>query len=184
MTWWLVTWSTYGSWLPGDPRGFQTWRGQEYVPPPKRYAKPGEETYDSSKYVERHREAKMMLTSEVVHLSIAQRKCVLDAVVEQIAKVTLIPAALSVSGEHCHLLSKFGALKIRPTIGVLKGEATKALRETGFEGERIWSRECHPKSKREGNEFLVALKYVKNHERQNAAVYVWPAFQGIFHEQP
>src|SRR5258708_35638890 len=62
MTWWLVTWSTYGSWLPGDPRGFQIWRGQEYVPPPKRYAKPGEDTYDRSKYVQRHQEAKSMLT--------------------------------------------------------------------------------------------------------------------------
>jgi hypothetical protein len=31
---WLVTWVTYGSWLPGDPRGFRTFRGREYVPPP------------------------------------------------------------------------------------------------------------------------------------------------------
>src|SRR5258707_2097079 len=136
MAWWLVTWSTYGSWLPGDPRGFQIWRGQEYVPPPKRYAKPGEDTYDRSKYVQRHQEAKSMLTSEVVHLSITQRKCVLNAVVDQIARIALIPAALSVSGEHCHLLSKFGALKIRTTIGVLKGEATKALRDSGLSSER------------------------------------------------
>jgi hypothetical protein len=123
------------------------------------------------------------MTGDVVHWNVAQRKCVLDAVVQQIARIALIPAALSVSGEHCHLLSKFGALKIRPTIGVLKGEATKALREAGFKGEKIWSRECHPKSKREGNEFLVALRYVKNHDREGAAIHVWPAFQGIFKEQ-
>ena len=124
-----------------------------------------------------------MLTGDEVHFSIAQTKCVLNAVVEQIARLALIPAALSVSGEHCHLLSKFGALKIRPTIGVLKGEATKALREAGLTCDRVWSRECHPKSKKEGNEFFIALKYVKNHERENAAVYVWPEFQHIFHEQ-
>src|SRR5438046_1652595 len=96
----------------GDPRGFQTWRAQEYVPPPKRSAKPGEETYDRSQYVGRHQEAMAIMTGEVVHLNIARRKCVLNAVVGQIAKLALIPAALSVSGEHCHLLSKFGALKI------------------------------------------------------------------------
>jgi hypothetical protein len=109
-----------------------------------------------------------------------QRKCVLKAVVDEIARLTLVPAALSVSGEHCHLLAKFGALKIRPTIGVLKGEATKALREAGFVSERIWSRECHPKSKQEGREFQVAFRYVKNHDREGAAVHVWPAFKGIF----
>jgi hypothetical protein len=180
MTWWLVTWSTYGSWLPGDPRGFQTWRGKEYVPPPKRYAKAGEATYNAAIYSQRLQESKSTMTGEVVHLSIAHRQCVLNAVIEQIRKLPLIPAALSVSREHCHLLSKFGALKIRPTIGVLKGEATKALREAGLSCERIWSRECHPKSKREGHEFEIALRYVKNHETENAATHIWPAFQGIF----
>ena len=132
MTWWLVTWSTYGSWLPGDPRGFQTWRGKEYVLPPKRYAKVGEDTYDPAKYAGRYQNAKAT-TGETVRLSVDQRTCVLDVVVAEIMKLPLIPAALSVSAEHCHLLSKFGALKIRPTVGVLKGEATKALRASGIE---------------------------------------------------
>ena len=123
------------------------------------------------------------MTGEIVQLNVAQRKCVLTAVVEQIARLSLIPAALSVSGEHCHLLSKFGALKIRPTIGVLKGEATKALREAGMSSERIWSRECHPKSKQQGREFEIALQYVKKHDCEGAAVYVWPAFEQVFHEQ-
>jgi hypothetical protein len=178
MTWWLVTWSTYGSWLPGDPRGFQTWRGKEYVPPPERYARPGEETYDPAKYAGRHQSAKAT-TGETVRLSVGQRTCVLEAVVNEIAKLPLIPAALSVSAEHCHLLSKFGALKIRSTVGVLKGEATKALRAGGFSSDRVWSRECHPKSKREGREFLIALKYVCNHRAEGAAVYIWPRFRDL-----
>ncbi|MCG3179184.1 MAG: hypothetical protein BIFFINMI_01517 [Phycisphaerae bacterium] len=47
---WLVTWSTYGAWLPGDPRGFQTRRGRQHVPPPVRYAAPGEDVYDARRY--------------------------------------------------------------------------------------------------------------------------------------
>jgi hypothetical protein len=85
MTWWLVTWSTYGSWLPGDPRGFQTWRGKEYVPPPKRYAKPGEETYDPSKYAKTYQLAKVMVP-EPVKLTQVQRQFAVDAVVAEIAK--------------------------------------------------------------------------------------------------
>ena len=40
--WWLVSWTTYGTWLPGDERGYCTWRKRTYVAPPKRFAKPGE----------------------------------------------------------------------------------------------------------------------------------------------
>jgi hypothetical protein len=77
------------------------------------------------------------------------------------------------------LLSKFGSLTIRRTIGVLKGEATKALRAAGFSGDCVWSRECHPKSKREGREFLIALKYVNHHQAEGAAVYIWPKFREL-----
>ena len=77
------------------------------------------------------------------------------------------------------MLSKFGALKIRPTIAAIKGEATKALRERGFTHERIWSRECHPKSKKDGSEFQIAFKYVIDHVNEGAEVYVWPKFPEI-----
>src|SRR5437016_14655262 len=55
---WFVTWTTYGSWLPGDRRGFRTLRGKEYIPPPRRYAKPGEEDYNPKNYADRYRQAK------------------------------------------------------------------------------------------------------------------------------
>jgi hypothetical protein len=176
MTWWLVTWSMYGSWLPGDPRGFQTWRGKEYVPPPKRYAKPGEATYEPSEYTDRYRRAQA-IAGDTVHLSIEQRRWVVNAVVEEVNRLSLIPAGLSVSSEHCHLLSKFGALKIRPTVGALKGEATKALHAAGISCDRIWSRECHPKSKKEGREFQIAFEYVCDHVNEGAVVHVWPEFR-------
>jgi hypothetical protein len=178
MTWWLVTWSTYGSWLPGDPRGFQTWRGKEYIPPPKRYAKPGEKTYDSKKYATRFQSVNAMVP-EPVKLTPGQRQCTVDAVVAEIAKLPLVPAALAVSSEHCHLLSKFGKLPIRPTVGVLKGEATKALHADGFDSERIWSDGSHMKSKNEGQEFEIALKYIVQHVNEGATVFIWPEFRQL-----
>jgi hypothetical protein len=148
------------------------------VPPPKRYAKLGEATYDASKYAARHQTAKE-ISVEPVKLSGAQRKQVSDAVVVQIAKLPLVPAALAVSCEHCHLLSKFGKLDIRPTAGVLKGEATKALHESrSFDG-RVWADECHMKSKKDGREFQIAFKYVCDHVKEGAVVYVWPGFRHL-----
>jgi hypothetical protein len=72
--WWLVTCTTFGTWLPGDPRGFQTWRGREYVPPPKRYARQGESTYRAEDYAVEYEAAKSSLTQEPVHFSNEQRK--------------------------------------------------------------------------------------------------------------
>src|SRR5262245_36604629 len=108
MKWWLVTWSTYASWLPGDPRGFQTWRGKEYVPPPTRYANPGAATYDPRKYVGRYKAAKASAVAAPVKLSPKQREIVTDAVVTEIAKLPVVSAVLAVAAEHSHLLVKFG----------------------------------------------------------------------------
>jgi hypothetical protein len=176
MSWWLVTWSTYGSWLPGDPRGFQTRRGNEYVPPPKRYAKSGEPTYNPSDYSNRYQAAKAVVSGSI-KLGPGQRKCVLEAVVGQISRLPVIAAALTVSSEHSHLLAKFGNLRIRQTAGVLKGEATKALHDAGFSEERIWGAECHMKSKKEGREFQIAFTYVVNHVNEGAEVFIWPEFR-------
>jgi hypothetical protein len=181
MTWWLVTWSTHGSWLPGDPRGFQTRRGKEYVPPPARYAKPGEKIYDPAQYAGRYLAAKLE-TPNAVTLGEPVRQRVLDAAVKQIGKLPLVPAALAVSGQHCHLLAKFGSLRIRTTVGVLKGEATKALRKSGFDEEDIWGAECHMKSKRDGREFQIALRYVAKHIDEGAAVFIWNDFRGLLEQ--
>jgi hypothetical protein len=182
MQWWLVTWSTYASWLPGDPRGFQTWRGREYVPPPVRYAKPGEKTYVAADYAQRHAAAKAY-SGAPVRLTREERQTTLDAVIAEIDKLHIRAAVIAVGGEHSHLLAKFGKLDIRRTVGFLKGEATKALRETASRGncEEIWSANCHMKSKREGIEFISAFKYVKKHIDEGAIVSVWPAFSEFAH---
>jgi len=44
----LITWTTYGHWLPGDPRGFRTRGAKEFVPPPQRYT--NGESYEPDKY--------------------------------------------------------------------------------------------------------------------------------------
>lgn len=178
MKWWLVTWSTYASWLPGDPRGFQTWRGREYVPPPKRYAKPGETTYDAKQYAARYQAAKAS-SDAPVRLSPAERQTALHAVVEQLERLPVNSAVMAAASEHCHLLAKFGELKIRVTVGFLKAAATKKLHANGFSRSEPWGKECHMKSKAEGREFRTAFDYVCNHIHEGAAVYVWPQFRHL-----
>ena len=171
--WWLITWTTYGTWLPGDPRGFQTWRGETYIPPPSRYAKPGERTYQPEEYKIDHEIAKRSMVEDPVHLTIAERRIAVDAVVSEVAKMPIIPAVLAIGSEHSHLLAKFRALKIRPAVGALKAAATRELHENGMTSEHIWTQGCHMNSKGSPQEFRGAFEYVRRHEKEGAVVYIW-----------
>lgn len=172
--WWLITWTTYGTWLPGDPRGFQTWQGRRYIPPPARYAKPGEPTYRAQDYEDEFREAQESMTEDPVHLEPDQQRLAAEAIVEEAAFIPISPAVLAVGRDHAHFLAKFGMLLIRPTIGRLKAAAVRRLHDAGAASHRIWCRNCHMKSKAGGEEFRMAFHYVRRHETEGAFVYVWP----------
>ena len=88
--WWLITWTTYGTWLPGDPRGFQTWQGHEFVPPPARYAKLGEPTYNLADYAERYDNARRTMVGEPVRLSTDQQRIALGAIVAEVGQMPLV----------------------------------------------------------------------------------------------
>ena len=173
--WWLVTWNTYGSWLPGDPRGFRTFRGQTYIPPPARYAKPGEPTYQPEDYADLH-QAAAAGTGETISLSADDRRTALDTLATAINTSNIIPAIASMAEHHCHLLAKFGASHIRPTVGEYKAAITRQLHELGDTRDRLWAKECHMSSKKTEKEFRDAFAYVQRHIREGAEVYVWPSF--------
>jgi len=169
---WLVTWTTRGSWLPGDPRGFQTWRGREHVPPPKRYARAGEPTYDAEPYRDRHAHAQA-ISADAVRFSRAECRAVLNAVAEEINGIAIQPRIMSVAPTHAHLIARFGSLLIRPTVKRLKSAATRALPHFGL-GNRPWVRGCHMRSLPDDEALANAVVYVGRHVNEDGVVYVWP----------
>ena len=175
--WWLVTWTTYGTWLPGDPRGFQTWRGHVFVPPPKRYAKPGEPTYNPDDHAERYRQSLESLNETPVFLTQPQCVAAMQAIVEELREMPMQPSILAIGRVHSHFLAQFRALEARPAVGRLKAAATQKLHENGLASARVWCRDCHLKSKAPGKEFRDAFVYVYKHRHEGAEVYVWPAFR-------
>jgi hypothetical protein len=168
---WLVTWSTYGAWLPGDPRGFQTWRAREYVPPPARYAKPGEPTYNPNDYRETWEMAKE-LCPHAVYLTRAEQEIVLASLVDEINQLPLAPVILSVGTWHNHLIAEFGSLLIRPTVGRLKARATRDIPNPGNR-KRIWADGCHMKSLPTDDALQQAFAYVRRHKDEGALIYEW-----------
>jgi len=170
--WWFITWSTYGSWLPGDPRGFQSWRGREHVPPPKRYSRGATETYDASDY-ERRLAFSKSIVEESVQLSHDDRTEVLDAIVEDLATTNVQPFIMSVAAEHVHFLAIFHEHSIRQLIGRIKSVATRRIKRRRSDLKRVWSRNCHMTSVNGRRHFDHVFEYVRRHEDQGALVYVW-----------
>jgi len=171
--WWLVTWRTYGSWLPGDPRGFRTWRRREYVPPPRDEAESGEPIYDPSAYKERYEEARERLTAPAVCLTLADRQKVCSALVAEIDRVRIVPATLAVAESHIHFVAQFGDLRIRPVVGRLKAAATLAIKQQGPTDAPVWAAGCHMKSLYGEDDFVAAFRYVQQHGCEGAVVHKW-----------
>jgi hypothetical protein len=144
--WWLISWTTYATWLPGDERGYRTWRGQKYVPPPKRYAKQGELTYKSNVHAAVHKQAQA-ISEEAIYLSPNQLKIALAAMVEEIAEIPIVPAIMSIGDWHVHWLCYFSTLKIRPVVSRVKAAATRELNSRGFTGKKPWTKGCNLRSK-------------------------------------
>lgn len=144
--WWLTTWTTYGTWLPGDPRGYCTRRKRVYVPPPARYAKPGEETCDAAKHAAKYEMAKRETEAPLVFRP-AQRQLVRDALIEEIAVMEITPAIASIGAKHIHMEAQFALFPIRKAVGRIKAAAIRKLNENGFVGKRPWTKGCGMKLK-------------------------------------
>ncbi len=171
--WWLVSWTTYATWLPGDKRGFCTWRKREYIPPPIRYAQPGEAPYHAADFTHVHALARE-ISEEPVYLTVEQMQIALAAIVAEVAEIPVVPAVISLGSWHVHWLCHFGTLRIRPTVGRVKAAATRELNIFGFEGKRPWTKGCNMRSKRTRRACRAAYKYVRDHRQQGCLVYEWP----------
>jgi hypothetical protein len=171
--WWLISWTTYATWLPGDKRGYRTWRGRQHIPPPKRYAKPGEAPYQPIEHVA-VRELAESIIDEPVFLSREQTQIALDAMAAEIAEIDIVPAIMSVGDWHVHWLCYFGPLEIRRIVERVKAAATRELNRRGFHGKRPWTKGCNMRSKSSRRDCRNAYKYVRDHRDQGCLIYEWP----------
>ena len=169
---WLVTWVTYGSWLPGDPRGFRTFRGREYVPPPARYALAGERVYDATQYAARYRIAQAA-TDGAVKLTGEERALAHGAMMAEIDGLPIRPRILGTGTWHVHLIARFGSSRIRPSVGRLKSSATRAIPNPGSR-KRLWAKGCHMGSLDTERSLEEGIEYVRRHADEGALIHEWP----------
>ena len=164
--WVLITWTTHGAWLPGDPRGFRTANAKKYVPPPARYAADGEEKYEAEEYAKLYEHHKSGVTP--VFLTMKHFLVVAAEAKRVIAKLTDEPAVMSIGRDHVHCLLKADELWIERAVKNLKGASSRLLSEHGLPGT-VWARGYHVRRIDDGG-YESALRYVERHSTQGCMV--------------
>lgn len=164
--WFHVTFATYGSWLPGDPRGFRTKKHRYHVDGDYKSPPPG------GKYDELHARNRTRLRRPPVTLSHAQRQVAGAALLEMLRTQAATVVVVGVGGQHVHVVAKLPADAAKLMIGRAKKHAWFVLRAKGHVG-RAWAAGCRALPVRDRAHQLEAIKYVKKHRAKGAWVWTW-----------
>lgn len=160
--------NTYGTWLPGDSRGFRTYRGKHPIAfdykhrPPSGYY---DQLFDRSK--------RLMSRSAVILRSGQQRRYVLDELIASLLRNGIRVAAGALDRIHLHMLVQCADHNPRHWIGIAKRESSHYSKRAGFAPVGgIWgaSSECKPIA--DEAHFLRTLRYIPDHAARGAEIYV------------
>ncbi len=158
-----IIFCTYGSWLPGDPRGFRTRHHRmhvegDYKNPPS----PG--IYEGlHAYVEGH----MKKSSVTIPSSL--RPIIARACIEQFAKEGIEVVVMSVGGQHVHITALCLQSGLKQAVGRAKKVSSHRIC-TQIPG-KVWAAGCKLVLVRDDEHWANVLKYIRNHKD----AWVWSA---------
>ncbi len=163
--WYHIEVNTFGTWLPGDPRGFRDHdhrihsSGDYRNPPPP------------SEHQALHRWVSNRLVREAIRLTAAQCEEVGRLLVDSLDRQGLRLAALAVSSNHVHALvgATMDESALRQAIGNAKRRSSHAMRAV-IPGS-LWQRKIGVRIVRDERHFRNALSYITRHAEEGA--WVW-----------
>jgi REP element-mobilizing transposase RayT len=174
---WLLTWTTYGTWLPGDSRGFVS-NVPDGPGPEVRHNIPGT-PYDADDARVRHR-ARDNLVGDPVWLTAEQAVIVVEQFLQTAAFRGWLLLAIAVMSNHVHLVvGVTGDPDPAKLLHDFKSYATRALKAHGQKpsGGRWWT-ESGSRRKLSGEQAVqAAIEYVLH---QHRPLVVWsPGERGV-----
>ena len=120
----MATWTTYGSWLPGDVRG---------------YVRGGKILDGNKDVLEKNKKRQK---GDTIKLSKEEKEIVKDAIIKEAHRTGQIIEGLSVYSNHVHLLLRTNLESIENAVSRYKSITTRALWKNGREG-RVWTKSFH-----------------------------------------
>jgi REP element-mobilizing transposase RayT len=142
----MITWTTYGTWLQGDKRGF--------VKDGKTYAV-NQSLADSNK---------QNLSKKPVRLSKTHRAIAAQAIIEKADRLNQKIRALAVCSNHVHLVADYIPLSIGKVVSHYKNSAQAALRKVGLAG-RVWTKGFDKRYCFDEQALKSRIDYVNSHKK-------------------
>jgi REP element-mobilizing transposase RayT len=165
---WLLTWTTYGNWLPGDQRGFvsevREEDGEKVIhnapQTPCDADLPGLQAYAAS-----------IMTEEVVFLDMAQAKALAEQLRETADHRGWRLLALAVMANHVHVVFGVpGDPDPEKLLGDFKAWGTRRLNRVSGRREHWWTQGGSKRRKKTAAALRAAIVYVRD---QAHALVVW-----------
>jgi len=142
----MVTWTTYGTWLQGDARG---------------YVKDGEIRGEN---VALKIDCAKKLKCRPTRLDRNERMIVRDAILAASRRFRQEIRAIAVRSNHVHVVAEYVDVPIGMVVGTYKNAARVGLRKQGFEG-RVWTRGYDRQFCFDQAAFKARITYVAKHEK-------------------
>jgi REP element-mobilizing transposase RayT len=141
----MLTWTTYGTWLQGDRRG---------------WVKNGEIYHLNSVLENTNRQ---QMRAKTVTLAKEQKTVVTQAIIDEAKELGQKIFALAVCNNHVHIVLQNINLPIGRVVSHYKHAARLALQEQGFEG-KLWTRGFDKRYCMNSKELDTKIDYVRKHE--------------------
>lgn len=142
----MATWTTYGTWLPGDERRYVDNKGQ---------LQNGDE-----KLLKKSQE---LQKSPMVKLDFAEKKIAKQAILDEAQRIGHKIISLAVCTNHVHLLAKPHQESIDKIIGRYKSITTRMFWEYGKKG-KIWTRGFDKQFCFTEKELTARIIYIQKHK--------------------
>ncbi len=168
--WFHIEFNTFGTWLPGDPRGFRDHdhrihsSGDYRNPPPR------------SEHQALHRWVSKRLQQQAVQLTAPQREEVGRLLIHALNRRDMHVLALAVSSNHAHALIAADSddSLLRKAVGNAKRQISHAMRAS-IPGS-LWQRKIGVRTVRDERHLHNAAAYIARHADEGAWVWESPRF--------
>src|SRR5689334_1278780 len=158
--------NTYGTWLPGNPKGFRTRHHREHVdgdykaPPPE------------GRYDERLQKSKDLMKRPPVYLTPRQRTRAVEEFVRSLQKRHIELIAVSIDRVHFHVLARFPDHNPRHWIGIAKKESSHYLKQEGLAPVGgLWATRFEVVPIENRGHQLWTVPYILKHAKKGAATW-------------
>jgi hypothetical protein len=143
----MVTFTTYGTWLQGDGRG---------------YVKDGRELDGNKALLDVNRKA---MSGQRVKLGARDKETVGQAILNETRQMKQKVYAILVWSSHVHIVAENTNEQVGKVVGRYKAAATKELRKMGFEG-KVWTKGFDKRFCFSERDLRTRVDYVNRHGKR------------------